>query len=122
MKTIASVFICIILSLITITSVFAQDSEMTCPGHDGTTINSLQLCVTHAASGGHIANQGIVDSLLAKLNAAQGALNRGQTSTAVNILNSFINEVQAQAGINIHAEHAIHMIEHAQRIISALGR
>jgi hypothetical protein len=76
--------------------------------------------VQHAASEGHIDSSGVTTSLLSKLSAAQVALNRGQTSVAVYLLRAFINEVQAQSGIHIHAEHAQHMIAHANQVITAL--
>lgn len=115
------IFILIILSLMAVNSTLARSGEMNCPGHEGQSIASLRLCVAHAADEGHITNRGIVNSLFAKLDAAQRALDRGQPSVAINNLNSFINEVQAQMGKHIHADHAMHMIEHAQRVIAALG-
>jgi len=121
MKKLAFVLMVVTLFVMGIGSVVGQDMEMTCPGHDGSTIASLQLCVNHAATEGHITNNGIAKSLFAKLNAAQAAVDRGQVNEAINNLRSFINEVQAQAGKHIHADHAMHMIEHAQRVIVALG-
>ena len=121
MKKTTFVFLIMALSFMAVSSVLGQDSEMSCPGHGGTTIASLRECVTHALSDGHITNQGVANSLFAKLDAAQAASDRGQVSVAVNKLGSFINEVLAQAGKHIHAEHALHMIEHTQRIITALG-
>jgi hypothetical protein len=85
------------------------------------TIASLVACVGHAAQHGFIDNQGITNSLLAKLDAAQAAQDRGQTKTAVNLLNAFIHEVQAQAGKYIVQEHAQHLVMHAQMVIQALG-
>jgi dTDP-4-amino-4,6-dideoxygalactose transaminase len=85
------------------------------------TIASLTSCVEHAASQGIITSQGVANSLLAKLNAAQEAHDRGQTSVAINDLQAFINEVQAQAGKHIDAMHAQHMVMHAQLVIQALG-
>jgi len=120
MKKIAYIFLLMALSLMAVGSVMGQDSQMACLGHDGNTIASLRLCVSHAVSDGHITNQGIAKSLFAKLDAAQAAVNRGQAAVAVNNLHSFINEIQAQAGKHIHAEHAMHMVEHAQRVIAAL--
>ena len=84
------------------------------------TIASLATCVEHAASQGIITSQGVANSLLAKLDAAQSALDRGQTSAAINNLQAFINEVQAQAGKHIDAMHAQHMVMHAQLVIQAL--
>ena len=43
---------------------------------------------------------------MAKLDAAQAAFDRGQTHVAVNLLNAFINEVNAQSGKHIAADHA----------------
>jgi predicted negative regulator of RcsB-dependent stress response len=84
------------------------------------TIDSLKICVEHAASQGFIDNQGITNSLLAKLDAAQAAFDRGQNSVAINKLQAFINEVRAQAGKHIKQPHAGHLIEHAQMVIQAL--
>ncbi len=84
------------------------------------TINSLEACVEQAANQGIINNQGVANSLLAKLDAAQAAVDRGQTSVAISKLEAFINEVQAQAGKHIEQEHARHLVEHAQVVIEAL--
>lgn len=90
------------------------------PDCTGATIAALSTCVTHAAEMGVITNQGIATSLQAKLASAQAALDRGQTTTAVRLLHAFIHEVQGQSGKHIEAEHATHMIEHAQMVIEAL--
>jgi hypothetical protein len=84
------------------------------------TITSLQTCVEQAAHQGFIDNQGVTNSLLAQLDTAQAALDRGQTLVAINTLQAFINEVQAQAGKHIVQPHAGHLIEHAQLVIQAL--
>ena len=85
-----------------------------------TTIQSLHHCVMHAYEMGHIDNAGVATSLLAKINGAQAALDRGQPATAVAKLQAFIHEVHAQAGHHIVAEHADHMIMHAEQIIAVL--
>jgi hypothetical protein len=87
----------------------------------GTTIESLQECVVHAADMGHIVNQGVVKSLLAMLDAAQAALDRGQTHVAVNILHAVIQEIEAQAGKHIDSDHAAHLVSHATHVIEALS-
>jgi hypothetical protein len=120
MKKIALMLMMIVLNLVSAGSVLGHEGEMTCPGHDDSTIASLQLCVSHMVAEGHITSQGVANSLLARLDAAQMAVDGGRAAAAVNILNSFINEVQAQAGIHIDSEHALHMIEHAQRVIAVL--
>src|SRR5260370_6939982 len=57
------------------------------------TISSLTACVQHAAAEGFIDNQGVTNSLLAKLDAAQAAQDRGQTGTPINLLGAFTHEV-----------------------------
>lgn len=84
------------------------------------TISSLRTCVQLASVASFIDNQGVTNSLLAKLDAAQAALDRSQTGTAINLLNAFIHEVQAQAGKHIEQMHAEHLVMHAQIVIQAL--
>jgi len=86
------------------------------------TVESLQHCVQHALAEGHIDSEGVAQSLLAKLAEAQAAHDRGQTSVAVNLLGAFVAEVQAQAGKHIVAEHAAHLIKHAQMVIQELSQ
>jgi hypothetical protein len=86
-----------------------------------TTIASLVTCVEHCAEQGFINNQGVTNSLLAKLDAAQAAQDRGQTETAINLLGAFIQELQAQAGKHIDQTHAQLMVTHAQLVIQSLG-
>ena len=90
--------------------------------HDMLTVESLQHCVQHALAEGHIDSEGVANSLLAELTAAQAALDRGQTPVAVQLLRAFVAEVKAQAGKHIVAEHAAHLIEHAQMVIEALKK
>jgi hypothetical protein len=88
--------------------------------HDMITIGSLHDCVKNAVEMGHIDNAGVGQSLLAKVDAAQAAYARGQSDVAIQILQAFVNEVTAQAGHHIDANHAQHMIDHAQSIIDHL--
>lgn len=119
MKKLLMVVIVAILALAAVAPAFANE-EHAC-AHDGTTIESLHHCVEHAAEMGHIAKPGIANALLAKLDAAQAAYDRGNTTAALNQLNAFINQVKAQTGKSIDAEHAGHLIEHAGNVIAALG-
>ena len=119
MKKLLFIFsIVAMLALLAAPALAADD--MTCE-HTGATIESLHHCIMHATEMGHIANAGVATSLMAKLDAAQAALDRGQTDVAIRLLNAFINEVNAQSGKFVDAEHAGHLIEHAQRVIDALG-
>ena len=88
--------------------------------HDPT-IASLRECVQHAAHEGHIDNEGIARSLIAKLDAAQSALDRGQPRVAVQLLEAFVSEVRSQSGAHILPEHADHLLLHAQEVLQALG-
>lgn len=96
----------------------AQGND-SCP-HEAT-IASLQTCVQHMEDTGFIDNHGVAKSLLAKLNAAQAAETRGQPGVAVQLLQAFSHEVRAQQDKHIEAEHAAHMLMHAQMVIEALG-
>lgn len=119
MKRLLPVLIVVAALLLSAAPAFAAD-EHTCD-HGAATIESLHHCVMHAYEMGHIANQGVADSLLAKLDAAQAAQARGNPDAAILLLRAFINEVNAQAGKFITAEHAGHLVDHAQNVINALG-
>ena len=98
---------------------FASGEDMC--SHDMNTVESLHHCVNHALEMGHITNAGVANALQAKLDGAQAALDRGQPDVAINQLNAFVNQVQAQAGVHIDPMHAEHMIMHARTVITALG-
>lgn len=112
------VLLLVVISLAFPTLAFASD-EHGCV-HEST-VQSLHHCVVHAAEAGHIDNPGVTKSLLAKLDAAQAALDRVQEDVAVNILQAFIQNVEAQAGKHIVAEHAEHLVMHATEVIIALS-
>jgi hypothetical protein len=63
---------------------------------------------------------GIVNSLDAKLEAAQRAIERGQVHTVINNLEAFINEVNAQQAKHIKLAGAERMIADAEAIIEIL--
>lgn len=100
------------------TPVFAADGHGC--AHEPT-VEALRNCVIHAADVGHIDSKGVAKSLLAKIDAAQAALERGQTKAAVNNLNAFVKAIEAQAGKHIVSEHAAHLIMHANQVIEAIG-
>ena len=104
------------LSLSFVSRAHASDG-MQC---DLDTVESLYHCVHHAAEMGHISNVGVAKSLLAKVAAADDALARQRTYAAVRILEAFVNEVEAQAGVHIDLMHAEHMVMHAEMIIDVL--
>jgi hypothetical protein len=65
-----------------------------------------------------IDSEGIMNSLKQKLENARSALERGQDHTAMNILEAFINELEAQGGKHIELESAEELIKKAQGLIS----
>lgn len=119
MKKFLFALLVVAISLMFALPAFAE-GDHTCD-HDATTIVSLHHCLMHAAEAGHISNAGVAKSLMAKVEAAQAAADRGQTDVAINNLQAFVNEVNAQAGKHIDAEHALHLVEHAGKVIAGLG-
>jgi len=63
---------------------------------------------------------GITTSLDAKLNGALGSLDAGHNRAAVNQLNAFINEVDAQSGKKIPLPQAEALTTFAQGIINVI--
>lgn len=63
---------------------------------------------------------GIKVSLDAKLSAALDSLQAGRNTTAINQLNAFIDEVNAQTGENITQQQAQVLTAFAQGIINAI--
>ena len=106
------------MSLIVAVPTAAQAMDA-CP--HGTTVQSLQDCVQHAAEHGFISNQGIVQSLQVKLNAAEAALERDQPAAAINLLGAFVNQLAAQSGKQVDLHHAEHLRMHADMVIEALS-
>ncbi len=64
--------------------------------------------------------QGITNSLDAKLNAVIDSLNSHQNNTAMNQLKAFINEVNAQTGKKITSSQTSQLITAAQNIINSI--
>lgn len=106
------------MSLIVAAPTAAHEMDA-CP-HDAT-VQSLQDCVQHAAKYGFISNQGIVQSLQVKLNAAEAALEREQPATAINLLGAFVNQLAAQSGKQVDPHHAEHLRMHANMVIKTLS-
>ena len=86
------------------------------------TIDSLEMCVQHAADQGHIDSQKVAHSLLVKLDKAEAALANDHPKVAIGWLNAFIHEVKAQSGKHIEAMHAEQLVMHAKMVIAALEK
>ena len=65
--------------------------------------------------------QGIANSLKAKLTAAQASLAAGDTATACNQINAFINEVEAQSDKKLTVAEANQLKTLAQQLQQSLG-
>ncbi len=67
-------------------------------------------------------NEGIENSLISKLENAQKSLDKGQDNAAVNQLNAFINEVEAQRGKKLTDAQADELIAAAQSIMGNISQ
>ena len=81
------------------------------------TSQSLVDSVNRFYDEGQIDNDGVYVSLLSKLNVIQSALDKGKTSLAINTLQAFINDVNAQSGKHITAEAATLLVADAQWVV-----
>ncbi|MCK5560220.1 MAG: hypothetical protein KAJ51_06485, partial [Thermoplasmata archaeon] len=62
------------------------------------------------------------NSLISKLENAQKSLDKGQDNAAVNQLNAFINEVEAQRGKKLTDAQADELIAAAQSIMGNISQ
>ncbi len=86
-----------------------------------TTISELKTKIVELGAEGKIDNQGIVNSLVSKLDVAQKLVDKGKIDAAKTILtNSLISQVQSLSGIRITVEAVDILAESAQYIISHL--
>jgi Tol biopolymer transport system component len=84
------------------------------------TPDELGDLVLDLLASGEIDNHGIGNSLLATLNNAQSLIDAGDASAALNLLETFIKKVKAQAGKHITEEAAAALIEAAEYLISKI--
>jgi len=90
-------------------------------GHSLALMSTFDLDDLIALVNGLNIHQGIQNSLLAKLNAAAGALAADNTATACTKLSDFINECEAQSGKKLSVEQADELIARANEIRDSLG-
>ena len=84
------------------------------------TMDELKKKIEEFTSEGEIDNQGIVKSLIAKLNAAQKLVEKGRVKEAKMIIECFIIQVQKLSGIHITVEATDILIQSAEYIVSHL--
>lgn len=85
------------------------------------TIEGMKATVDRLCDEGLITNEGICNSLRKKLDAAQGARDRGQIVAALDTLQAFQNEVDAQTGKHIQPEAARVLLMDSSYVISLLS-
>jgi len=83
-------------------------------------VTGLAALVEQMFDEGWIDDPDIRDSLLDKINAATNKINQGKTKPAENILNAFINHINAQTDKHISPEAAEILIADAEDIIANL--
>jgi len=86
------------------------------------TPEGIKTCLRSAFNLNWIDNKGILNSLTKKMENADAAYKRGQTGTAINILQAFINEVEAQKGKHIASTAADILIDDANSLIQQLQK
>jgi parallel beta-helix repeat protein len=84
------------------------------------TLSGLKTKTEEFGSKGGIDNQGIVRSLVAKLNAAQKLVEKGKADDASHLLTSFVNQVQVLTEIHITKEAAEILVDSAEYLRSSL--
>ena len=87
---------------------------------DPVTFESIAQHIADALAVGAIDNSGIAQSLLAKLAAAAEAVDRGQPGTAIEILDAFGLEVEAQTGRRLSPETADVLLDDAASLVESL--
>lgn len=84
------------------------------------TPSSLKQDITLSRKIGWIDNDGIMNSLLKKVEAIEASIAKGNKTSAKNQLNAFINEVNAQKGKHISDKAIKILLEDAQCILTNL--
>jgi hypothetical protein len=84
------------------------------------TAGSLKTLVNRLYAEGGISKASVRDSLLGQLSAVQASIAAGTTKPAINQLNAFINQVNAQKGKSITSGAAMLLIADGKYVISTL--
>ena len=84
------------------------------------TVGSLITTVNVFSADGRINESNTANGLLAKLNDARDAIDKGKNSVGVNKLREFIDQVNGRAGRSIAADAAQLLVTDAQYVIGTL--
>ena len=88
---------------------------------DPVTFESTAQDIADGLAADEIDNSGIANALLAKLEAAMEATERGQPATAIEILEAFAHEVEAQAGQHLSPDMADLLLDDALSLAESLA-
>jgi len=86
-----------------------------------TVIEQMIAYIRTAFSEGRIFSKGIANSLIVKLETARKHLEKGKPKQAVNVLNAFLNELEAQHEKHIAGEVYAFLKENVTALITRLG-
>ena len=86
----------------------------------GISIEDLIVYIRQAEENGTVDNAGIANSLIKKLENAQKQLEKEKTKQAINLLNAFLNELEAQHGKHITDEVYTYLKEKVEGLIGQL--
>lgn len=111
-----AVFSIVLLASLTCAAPAAAQEH--CPGMHEDPLGTLDDCLAHHQE--ELATEGIYESLLVKVLAAQDAAARGQADVAIRILEGFIHEAEALSDLQITGD-ATHVVHHAELAIAQLG-
>jgi len=84
------------------------------------TIETISDKVDASLAAGAIDNEGIAEALHALVDQAKAKIDQGNVKAATNVLNAFINHVNAQSSKHISTEVAQALIDSAQTVIDNL--
>ena len=85
------------------------------------TIGGMAKVISAFSASGDINSSGIVTALSSKLNVAQNFIDSGDNQTAINVMDAFIYQVQAQSGKHISTAAANALILDAQAVMNTVG-
>lgn len=98
---------------------YAQTVGKTIPIQCASVLATLTAKVEAFLAAGAIDNSGVGGSLLRKLAAATDARTRGEIASVIDILESFIGELEDQAGQHIEAAVAAELVANASFVLSS---
>jgi hypothetical protein len=85
------------------------------------TIEDLIAYINEAYKTGSVNNKGIANSLISKLETARAQLDKGKSKQAINALEAFLNELEAQRGKHVNIDAYEYLRENVMSIIEQIS-